>query len=235
MPIYSNEGNPFVAAQVPRNARRILDIGCGCGDMGAFLKTLMPELWIEGITSNPLEADKAAAALDRVHIFDVEKEPPADLHAGFDCLLFSHVLEHLREPAQTVLRLLPFLVPGGTLVIAVPNILEWRTRLRLLSGDFTYADYGILDRTHLKFFTFDSADQELLSSEIRNRLIEIRKLGDGAVPLGRLRRLKMLDRFAQIIDGMGVACCPNLFSQQVVIVARKAPRHHTLINNDSPV
>ncbi|HEY1980208.1 MAG TPA: methyltransferase domain-containing protein [Xanthobacteraceae bacterium] len=235
MPIYSNDGNPFVAAQVPLGARRILDIGCGCGDIGAFLKTLMPELWIEGITSNPLEADKAAVELDRVHIFDIEKEPPADLNAGFDCLLFSHVLEHLREPAQTVLRLLPFLVPGGTLVIAVPNILEWRTRLRLLSGDFTYADYGILDRTHLKFFTFDSADQELLSSDVRDSLVEIRKVGDGAVPLGPLRHLKVLDRFARAIDRMGVAYRPNLFSQQVVIVARKAPERHTLINGDSPV
>ena len=224
MPIYSNDGNPFVAAQVPRSARRVLDVGCGCGDTSSLLKERNPGTWIEGITFNPAEAAKAGAVLDRVHTFDIEQELPADFNKDFDCLLLSHVLEHLREPASAVQRLLPALVPGGTLVIAVPNILEWRTRIRLFRGDFTYADYGILDRTHLKFFTFDSADRELIPSKVRSGFSEVFKLGEGAVPLGPLRRLRSMAGLAGVVDRLGVAVRPNLFAHQVVIVARKAPR-----------
>jgi 2-polyprenyl-3-methyl-5-hydroxy-6-metoxy-1,4-benzoquinol methylase len=221
MPIYSDSGNRFVVDQVPRDAKRILDVGCGCGDNAALIKGLNPGVCIEGITFNPTEAMRAGHVLDRVHTFDIEQGSPADLRDDFDCLLFSHVLEHLREPAAAILRFLPYLIPGGTLVIAVPNVLEWRTRLRFLRGDFGYADYGTLDRTHLKFFTFNSVIGELLGSELRAHVTVVKKLGDGAVPLWPIRRFKFLQGIAAAIDRLGVAIWPNLFAQQVVVIARK--------------
>lgn len=221
MPIYANEGNPFVAGLVPRDARRLLDIGCGCGDTGALLKHSRAGLWIEGITFNPLEADKAAAVLDRVHMLDIERDLPSDLGA-FDCLIFSHVLEHVRHPAEVLERFLPHLAADGTLVIAVPNIVEWRTRLRLLRGDFAYAEDGILDRTHLRFFTFDTLERELLTPEVRARLRNVTKIGQGSVPLGPLRRLPFMRDIARAADSFGAVTFPNLFAQQIAIVARKS-------------
>src|SRR5580658_3462415 len=188
MPVYSDSGNQFVVDQVPRDAKRVLDVGCGCGDNAILIKRINPGVWIEGITFNPIEARKAESVINSVHTFDLDEAYPEELSDNFDCLLFSHVLEHLRDPAGVILRLLPYLIPGGALVIAVPNVLEWRTRLRFLRGDFGYADHGILDRTHLKFFTFDSVDDELLRDAVRAHLTAIRKLGDGAVPLWLLRR-----------------------------------------------
>jgi SAM-dependent methyltransferase len=206
---------------VPRNAKRILDVGCGCGDTAALIKGLNPGVWIEGVTFNPVEADAAADVLDRVHTFDIEQAPPVNLRKDFDCLLLSHVVEHLRDPSDVVLRFLTYLDAGGTMVIAVPNILEWRTRFRLLRGDFAYADAGILDRTHLKFFTFDSIDGELLCPEIRACVTLVKKLGDGAVPLGPLRRFGFMQGVTRAVDRLGVSISPNLFAQQVVLVARK--------------
>jgi 2-polyprenyl-3-methyl-5-hydroxy-6-metoxy-1,4-benzoquinol methylase len=191
MRVYSDAGTQFVARLVPRNAKRILDVGCGCGDTAALIKGLNPGVWIEGITFNPAEAIAAGKILDRVHQFDIERTLPVNLTTDFDCLLLSHVVEHLRDPSSVVLTFLNFLGPGGTMVIAVPNVLEWRTRLRLLRGEFAYADAGILDRTHLKFFTFDSVDGELLSPEIRACLTLVEKFEDGAVPLSPLRRLRL--------------------------------------------
>jgi 2-polyprenyl-3-methyl-5-hydroxy-6-metoxy-1,4-benzoquinol methylase len=221
MHVYSDSGNQFVARLVPSNAKHILDVGCGCGDTAALVKGLNPGAWIEGITFNSAEALAAGTILDRVHIFDIEQVIPVDIKNNFDCLLFSHILEHLRDPSGIVLRFLSYLDPGGTVVIAVPNILEWRTRFKLLCGDFAYADAGVLDRTHLKFFTFESVDGELLRSELQARVTLLKKFGDGAVPLGPLRRVGFMHGVARAIDRLGVRICPNLFAQQVVIVARK--------------
>lgn len=220
MPVYSDSGNDFVVKKVPRDTERILDVGCGCGDNAALIKGLNPGVWIEGITFNPIEATRARNILDRVHVVDIERDIPENLQ-NFDCLLFSHVLEHLRDPPGAILRLLPHLIPGGTMVIAVPNILEWRTRMRFLRGKFAYTDYGILDRTHLRFFTFDSVDKDLMVHELHACVTAVEKFGDGAVPLWPLRRFGFMRSIIDAIDRIGVSIVPNLFAQQVVIVARK--------------
>jgi SAM-dependent methyltransferase len=222
MRVYSDTGNQFVARLVPPSAGRILDVGCGSGDTAALIKRLNPAVWIEGVTFNPAEAVAAGNVLDRVHTFDIERPPYQDSLSGhFDCLLLSHVVEHLRDPSGAILRFLDYLSPGGTMVVAVPNLLEWRTRLRLLRGRFEYADAGILDRTHLKFFTFDSADSELLGPAMRGRVALMEKLGDGAVPLGPMRHIGFMQGVAKAIDMLGVRMRPNLFAQQVVLIARK--------------
>src|SRR5262249_60853281 len=133
---------------------RILDVCCGSGDTARFIEVRIPGISIEGITHNPIEASVAEGVLDRVHVFDIEADIPSTLPEDFDCLLFSHVLEHMRDPPRVVKRFASHLVQGGTIVIAVPNVLEWRTRMRFLRGDWSYAEHGILDRTHLKFFTY---------------------------------------------------------------------------------
>ncbi len=221
MRVYSDAGNEFVADQVPQSAKRILDIGCGSGDTAKLIKRRIPGAHVEGITYNAAEARAADEILDRVHTFDIEQDLPAGFGRDFDVLLFSHIVEHLRSPRTVVRRFLPHLVDGGKVIIAVPNLLEWRTRLQLLRGRFAYDEHGVLDRTHLRFFTFNSADGELLNQELAPLLVLEVKRGAGAVPLGPLRRLLRMRRLADTIDALGVRYFPNLFSQQVVLVARK--------------
>jgi SAM-dependent methyltransferase len=217
---YSDSGNSCVAEQISPHAGHVLDIGCGCGDTARLIKARVPGISIEGITHNPIEAKAAERVLDRVYVFDIEADIPLTLPKNFDVLLFSHVLEHMRDPPRVVKRFASHLVQGGTIVIAVPNVLEWRTRMRFLRGDWSYAEHGILDRTHLKFFTYRSAEGELLGDANSNLILE-RKLGDGAVPLGPLRRIGRTTGLASITDRLGVRLCPNLFAQQIVLVYRK--------------
>ena len=101
---------------------------------------------------------------------DIEGEIPQYLEQErFDCLIFSHVLEHLRNPAEVVARLSRLLRTGGRVVIAVPNVLFFKVRLQFLRGDFEYdPDGGILDDTHLHFYTHRTADRYLLAGVSRS-------------------------------------------------------------------
>lgn len=216
---YSDAGNRAVVTQVPIAVSRILDVGCGSGDNARLLKARRPAPAIEGVTHSAVEAERAQRVLDRVHQFDLEGQVPESLEGPFDCLLFSHVLEHLRDPATALSKLIPLLRKNGVIVIAVPNILEWRSRLRLLRGCWEYEELGSFDRTHLRFFSFDSAPLELLGAH-RSQISVERIVGDGGAPLGPLRRLPIFAPLTHALDGLALRGFPNLFAWQAIIVAR---------------
>jgi SAM-dependent methyltransferase len=86
--------------------------------------------------------------LGDVETMDLPLEP-----GSFDVVLLGDVIEHLREPVDTLRRLRRFLRPGGRLVLSTPNVANWAVRLSLLAGRWRYTDRGILDRTHTHLFT----------------------------------------------------------------------------------
>jgi SAM-dependent methyltransferase len=147
--------NQQVLLRVPREARRVLDLGCGSGALGAALKEAAPRE-VVGVTYSSAEADAARARLDDVRVADLNAFSPARSER-FDCVLCSHVLEHLWDPAGLLTRLRPALEGGGLLVAALPNALHWRQRLAFLRGRFEYTDGGVMDRTHLRFFDWCTA------------------------------------------------------------------------------
>src|SRR4051812_29183976 len=123
-----------------------------------------------GCTVIGVELSAAAGALaepfcERVIIGDVEALDLEDLLAGeqFDCIIVADVLEHLRQPEVLLRRLTPLLTKDGAIVGAIPNIAHGSVRLSLLEGEFRYRDTGLLDSTHIRFFTRDTV-QELLES-----------------------------------------------------------------------
>ena len=87
-----------------------------------------------------------------------DEEVLRKVQATFDVIVLADVLEHLGRPERTLLRMRDFLNPGGYTVVSLPNIANWKTRVALFVGHFDYADTGILDRTHLRFFTKRSAE-----------------------------------------------------------------------------
>src|SRR5947209_2652100 len=115
--------NANILAWVPRGTRLLLDVGCGSGQNSAVLRKQMPELRAFGITISATEQEAANSVMEQCWICDLEGELPPELDAlQFDVILFSHVLEHLREPKQVLRRFLKFLQPSGRLLIALPNI-----------------------------------------------------------------------------------------------------------------
>lgn len=150
-----------VQALVPAGVRRVLDVGCSSGALGAALKA-RDGAEVIGIELDEGYAEKAAARLDRVIVADVEELASRDdieaTLGRFDCLIAADVLEHLRDPWTALARLAALVDPGGAVIVSVPNVRFWETFWMLgRHGTFPRAGQGLFDKTHLRWFTLYDA------------------------------------------------------------------------------
>lgn len=148
---YSFE-RPEVCECVPGTAKTILDVGCASGRLGAALKKRQ-DCFVVGVEYEPEIANKAKYLLDDVIVGDIEEKIDVLPSAYFDCIVLADVLEHLRFPEAVLQKLNRTLKDTGTIVASIPNVRHWSVLRPLLEGDWNYEDAGILDRTHLRFFT----------------------------------------------------------------------------------
>jgi SAM-dependent methyltransferase len=200
--------NPPVLARIPRDVRRVLDVGCGNGALGRAIKARRPAE-VVGVTHSSEEAARARPVLDQIVLTDLET---ADLtHLGvFDCIVCSHVLEHVREPVGVLSRLRNNLTADGIVLLAIPNTLHYRQRLAFLAGRFRYTDSGIMDRTHYRFFDWYTARS--LVREAGLRLVEAR--AEGGFPGSRF-----LGAAGGLLDRAALARFPGTFGAQFVLTA----------------
>lgn len=198
--------NRTVLDLVPAHARSILDVGCGNGVFGAAVKSRTGGR-VTGITFGNDEAQVACFHLDRVVVADLNDFDPRSL-GRFDCIVCSHVLEHLLAPEMLLLRLRDCLEESGVLIVALPNVLFWRQRFQFLLGRFRYADGGLMDRTHFRFFDWHTSAQLILEAGFTFE----GRIADGAVPLSSwLGR-----RLAQHVNAAACRLAPGLFGFQFV-------------------
>ena len=140
------------------DAPALLDIGCGRGQLASAARDLSYR--VTGIESHPAALAVAQDRVDRLLPMDLtdQNNIAAALDGrNFDIILFADVLEHTPDPLSVLLFFLRFLKPGGRIVVSLPNIACWDRRLALFFGHFDYTDSGVMDRTHLRFFTFRTA------------------------------------------------------------------------------
>jgi 2-polyprenyl-3-methyl-5-hydroxy-6-metoxy-1,4-benzoquinol methylase len=138
------------------NDQSILEIGCHTGDFGKVLKMKGNKVW--GVEINSDAAKKARPFYEKILIGDIEEPDIWDaMSQKFDVILFLDVLEHLVNPWKVLVKTKEFLNSNGCLLITLPNIAFYAVRRSLLFGRFDYRKSGILDRSHLRFFTFYSA------------------------------------------------------------------------------
>ena len=185
-----------------------------------------PEAEIVGITLSSAEAQLAQSCMEEVHVADLEATDFAFLgQKQFDLMVFSHVLEHLRYPDSVLRTLSERIKCNGHILIAAPNVLQWRNRLRMIRGIFDYEDSGVMDRTHLRFFTWHTIDRFLLKNLMQYELIT--KHADGAVPLWVFRRI-LPSKLVKSLDQYGSRAYPNLFGNQIILLAqRRHSAQHT--------
>jgi 2-polyprenyl-3-methyl-5-hydroxy-6-metoxy-1,4-benzoquinol methylase len=139
-------------AFIPESAEVILDVGCGSGLFGRLIKNARSvEVW--GVETDPQVAGQAATYLDKtlVGAFPDEVSLPQDY---FDCVVFNDVLEHMVDPWSALRHAKALLKTDGVVVASLPNVRFLPVLYKLLwRGEWTYTPTGVLDRTHLRFFT----------------------------------------------------------------------------------
>lgn len=149
---------------VPRGIKRTLEFGCGQGNFSELLKKNM------GVEAWAIEIDESAAGQAQNKI---DRVINADVHEGilqvpdnyFDCIFFLDILEHLLNPYKLLEDVKKKLTPGGKVIVSVPNVRYWSVfRKYIWSGDWEYKEKGVMDITHLRFFTRKSIFKMFISS-----------------------------------------------------------------------
>ncbi len=167
-PAYDAEFNPeaendsrAIAVRLVGGNKRVLEFGCSSGRITEVL--VNRGCHVTGIEVDPDAAEKARVHADDVVVLDLDYDEFETKLAGqqWDVALFGDVLEHLRDPLRVLRATRQLLDPRGTVVLSVPNVAHADVRLSLLNGKFPYGPYGLLDRTHLRFFTRDTLTQLL--------------------------------------------------------------------------
>jgi 2-polyprenyl-3-methyl-5-hydroxy-6-metoxy-1,4-benzoquinol methylase len=167
---------PEVQALVPPSARRVLDLGCASGAVGAGLKQ-RGDVEVVGVEIDPALAREAERRLDRV-VVGSAADLAGDL-GRFDAIVAADVLEHLADPWEALRRAVELLEPGGTAVVSLPNVRFFETFWQLgVRGRWPRRDQGVFDRTHLRWFTMSDARQLLEQAGL-----EVERV----VPLVRIR------------------------------------------------
>jgi methionine biosynthesis protein MetW len=216
-PSDANSAWSRIVARVPPRSR-VLEIGCAEGYMSAYLSRALGC----AVTGIELSADAARAArsvCERVVVGDVEAGALDELPAGgFDVAICADVLEHLRRPGLVLRRVREKLERDGLALVSLPNVAHWDVRRPLLAGRFEYGPSGLLDDTHLRFFTRDSAQRLIEQSGFGVRDTDFVHRWPGHWKYGALYR-----RWEGPLRRLTARCFLGLFAYQFIFAA--VPRH----------
>jgi methionine biosynthesis protein MetW len=207
-----SDSHRAILAAIPRDAH-VLDVGCSTGYLAAALGAT--GCTVVGVEPDPHAAAAAREHADTVLEGDIETDelwPELNEHAPFDAVVCGDVLEHLRDPWTVLDRLASLLRPGGVAVVSVPNIAHWTSRRSILAGRFDYADWGLMDRTHLRFLTRRTAHDL-----VRGAGLELVDERPTPAPLPLQSRIPALGRLVPA----AVERRPELFALQFVLVGRR--------------
>jgi len=148
--------NQHIVDMIDKKPVKILEIGCSSGIMGEYIKKLYPRCEYTGLEINSEAAGIAKTKIDRVIMADVEKTNLSDCgieEKSFDFIIYGDVLEHLYDPWTVLHKHKKYLKPDGHVIASIPNIRNIHIIKALINGDWTYTFEGIMDSTHIRFFT----------------------------------------------------------------------------------
>ncbi len=206
-----------LSSMIPVGAR-ILDVGCGTGSVSAHIVANRRASLIG------LEPDDARAARARqrgLTVLKAELTPEIIAELGrFDIVLFADLLEHLPDPFSLLQMAKSALSPGGRILISVPNVAHWSVRTELAMGDFAYRDYGIMDATHLRWFTEASLRSFLENAGLTIEAQRVTAGFDLQCYTERLPWRRLSRRIRCAIIRRAIRRWPRLFGCQFVVRAR---------------
>ena len=147
--------NPDLLRLVPTTARRLVEVGCSSGALAREYKKVNASCHYLGIEINSAYAKQAERYCDEVLVLDIDEATDADFvgRLAGDCWIFGDSLEHLVEPWRLLRTIRLHLPSDGCVIACIPNAQHWSVQARLNCGNFRYEEAGLLDRTHLRWFT----------------------------------------------------------------------------------
>ena len=186
--------------------KQVLDVGCNSGYLGATADKSNAFYGLDYLENAVSQAKKIYK--DAV-TYDLNKLKKLPWDKKFDVIVFGDVLEHVHDPAKVLSFFIDnYLTSKGSVVVSLPNVANWNIRLKLLAGKFNYTETGILDRTHVTLYTFNSAE-ELMS---KTGLKVDEKLGSTSIFGGILRILPFLKGL--LAHGIIIKATPSV-SQEI--------------------
>lgn len=176
-------GHPFpnfsvitLAQKYLSSSSLVLDVGCNKGQIGKIIKD-RTGCRVVGIDNSQKVLKRAKEVLDKVILADVESKNLILRNRQFDLIIFSNILEHLKNPIAVLKNFKRYLKPEGFFLIAVPNTAFWSIRLNLLLGRFDYQEVGILSWDHLRFFTLKTLKKMLQEAGLEIEVLITNYLG----------------------------------------------------------
>jgi SAM-dependent methyltransferase len=204
---YYVQSRPDVAALVPPTCRRVLDVGCGVGNLGRLLKERGHVVC--GVELEPPAAAEARSHLDSVVTTDVEADGFPYPPASFDAVVFADVLEHFIDPWRVLTEAVELLTADGVVVASIPNVQNIDVLRRLLRGRWEYRERGICDVGHLRFFTLHT----------------IRDLFQRAgLEIVRLERNYRRSPWRRLLTRLTLGWAENLWTRQYLVLAGRRTR-----------
>ncbi len=155
---------------IPESCNHILEIGCGTGATGSFIKRKNPDVTYIGLEIDEQAARIAESRLNKVLVVDIEKVYPDELNfekESFDLIIAADVLEHLYDPWRVMHFLQGYLKKNGKALLSFPNTQNINLIANLVQGHWTYEKYGLLDATHIRFFTWNEIEKLLQGTGYR--------------------------------------------------------------------
>lgn len=195
---------------IPDGVQRILEVGCGAGATGRAIKERRKgRIEVTGIEIEAEVAEKAKANIDRVIVGNVETTALPFEKGYFDCIIYGDVLEHLVDPWKLLAGHCEFLRKDGYVVISIPNIAHYRTIKMLCRKEWNYADRGILDKNHLRFFALNNVKDMLKNANLG--IVRIKQKLSGS-------------RSKKILNKVLCGALSDYLTEQYIILAKKEGR-----------
>jgi 2-polyprenyl-3-methyl-5-hydroxy-6-metoxy-1,4-benzoquinol methylase len=188
------------------NGERVLDVGCGPGYLAEHL-TKQKNCTVTGVEQDPRLAEMARRVCKEVYEVNLEVQGLRQVQGKFTAVFFGDVIEHVRNALELLRQASDLLDAGGRVIVSTPNFVHIKNRVRVLFGTFEYRDAGLLDRTHVHFYTrrtlynlLDEAGYRVVETEVTTGVMDLSSLPN-----------RILHIFARAY--------PNLFAYQFIVAA----------------
>lgn len=213
-----------------RNPGSVLDLGCGPGHLGSIFRK-------HGHTVVGVDLTETNGVEDRVDEFfeaDLDKGIPAEIPGSYDTVVLADIVEHVRDPLKVLTDSRERLNPGGSILVSVPNFGHWYPRVRSLLGRFDYDQRGILDSSHLRFFTIAS-----FRRLIERAGLEVARIEYTGVPIEQADSASSgLSRYVGLASELARRLRPQVFAYQIVAeltpLPPRRPAAASIAGLDSP-